>query len=109
MFSLVGGAGQIIAEGFYADVLEADCGAGQISLQGEVLQNADLNCDIGEILFTLPGQMETYNYELSCTAGELVVGDETYSGIRNKTRIDNSSGCLLEAECKIGRIEIAFE
>ena len=41
--------------------------------------------------------------------GELVVGDETYSGIRNKTRIDNSSGCLLEAECKIGRIEIAFE
>lgn len=107
--SLEVGAGQIIAEGFYADVLEADCGAGQISLQGEVLQNADLNCDIGEILFTLPGQMETYNYELSCTAGELVVGDETYSGIRNKTRIDNSSGCLLEAECKIGRIEIAFE
>lgn len=107
--SLEVGAGQIIAEGFYADVLEADCGAGQISLQGEVLQNADLNCDIGEILFTLPGQMEIYNYELSCTAGELVVGDETYSGIRNKTRIDNSSGCLLEAECKIGRIEIAFE
>lgn len=107
--SLEVGAGQIIAEGFCADVLEADCGAGQISLQGETLQNADLNCDVGEILFTLPGNMETYNYELSCSAGELIVGDETYSGIHNKTKIDNSSGCLLEAECKIGRIEIAFE
>ena len=107
--SLEVGAGQIVAEDFCADVLQADCGAGQISLQGEVLHNADLNCDIGEVLFTLPGNMETYNYELSCTAGELVVGDETYSGIQNRTRIDNSSSCLLEAECEIGSIEILFE
>ena len=107
--SLEVGAGQIIADNFYTEVLEADCGAGQITLQGEILQNADLNCDVGEILFTLPGQMETYNYELSCKAGELVIGDEAYSGISNKTKIDNSSGCLVEAECKIGRIEIIFE
>ncbi|MDM8124315.1 DUF4097 family beta strand repeat-containing protein [Mediterraneibacter glycyrrhizinilyticus] len=107
--SLDVGAGQIIAEGFYADVLEADCGAGQITLQGEVVENADLNCDIGEVLFTLPGEMEVYNYELSCSAGELIVGDEAYSGLRNKMKIDNGSSCLIEAECRIGRMEIMFE
>ena len=107
--SLEVGAGQIIAEGFCTDVLEADCGAGQISLQGEVLRNADLNCDVGEVLFTLPGGMEVYNYELSCSAGELIVGDEAYSGIRNDMKIDNGSSCLIEAECRIGRMEIMFE
>ena len=107
--SLDVGAGQIIAEGFYADVLEADCGAGQVTLQGEVVQNADLNCDVGEVLFTLPGEMETYNYELSCSAGELIVGDEAYSGLRNQMKIDNSSSCMIDAECRIGRMEIIFE
>ena len=107
--SLEVGAGQIIAEGFCTDVLEADCGAGQISLQGEVLRNADLNCDVGEVLFTLPGGMEVYNYELSCSAGELIVGDEAYSGILNDMKIDNGSSCLIEAECRIGRMEIMFE
>lgn len=107
--SLEVGAGQIIAEGFCTDVLEADCGAGQISLQGEVLRTADLNCDVGEVLFTLPGGMEVYNYELSCSAGELIVGDEAYSGIRYDMKIDNGSSCLIEAECRIGRMEIMFE
>ncbi len=107
--SLEAGAGQIIAEGFYTDVLEADCGAGQVTLQGEVVQNADLNCDIGEVLFTLPGEREAYNYELSCSAGELIVGDEAYSGIRNQMKIDNGSSCLIEAECRIGRMELMFE
>ena len=107
--SLEAGAGQIIAEGFYADVLEAECGAGQISLQGEVVQHADINCDIGEVLFTLPGDAEAYDYGLSCSAGELVVGDEAYSGLRNKMKIDNNSGCMVEAECRVGRIEIMFE
>lgn len=107
--SLEVGAGQIVAKDFYTDVLEADCGAGQISLQGQVQRNADLNCDIGEVLFTLPGGMDVYNYELSCSAGELVVGDETYGGIHNQMSIDNGSSCLIEAECRIGRMEIMFE
>lgn len=107
--SLDVGAGQIIAEGFYTDVLEADCGAGQITLQGEVLQNAELNCDVGEVLFTLPGEMEVYDYELSCSAGELIVGDEAYSGLRSQMKIDNGSSCLIDAECRIGRLEIRFE
>lgn len=106
--SLEVGAGQIIAEDFYTDVLEADCGAGQITLQGEVLQKADLNCDVGEVLFTLPGEMDVYNYELSCSAGELILGDEEYSGIWNQMKIDNGSSCLIEAECGIGRMEIKF-
>lgn len=103
------GAGQIIAEDFSAAELEADCGAGQITLQGEVQQSASLNCDVGEVLCTLPGEMEAYDYKLSCSAGELVVDGETYSGFSNQMQIDNGSSCLIEAECKVGRAEIMFE
>lgn len=108
-FSADVGAGMLEMEGISAEEISLDVGAGQITLWGEVVQNADLNCDVGEVLFTLPGEMETYNYELSCSAGELIVGDEAYSGLRNQMKIDNGSSCLIEAECRIGRMEIMFE
>lgn len=107
--SLDVGAGQIIADNFYTDVLEADCGAGQIIIQGEVLQKADLDCDIGEVLFTLPGEKTFYNYALSCSAGELIVGDEAYSGLHKQMKIDNGSSCTIDVDCRIGRMEVLYD
>ncbi|MCC2255132.1 DUF4097 domain-containing protein [Ruminococcus sp. CLA-AA-H200] len=107
--SLDVGAGQISAGSFYAEKLEADCGAGQIVLDGETVSEAKLSCDLGEIRYTAAGQMETYDYEVSCSAGEIVIGSESYSGINNKIDIDNGSGSRIEADCKMGRIEISFQ
>lgn len=107
--SLDVGAGQGIITSFYADVLEADCGAGQIILEGEVYREADISCAIGEVLYTAPGEPETYDYEVSCGIGEVVIGPEAYSGLSDKVSVDNSSGVEISADCGLGRIEIMFE
>ena len=81
-----------LPQGAYYNSFSADVGAGFLEMRG-----------------ISAGEMEVYNYELSCSAGELIVGDEAYSGLRNKMKIDNGSSCLIEAECRIGRMEIMFE
>ena len=81
-----------LPQGAYYNSFSADVGAGFLEMRG-----------------ISAGEMEVYNYELSCSAGELIVGDEAYSGLRNKMKIDNGSSCLIEAECRIGRMEIVFE
>ena len=103
------GAGQIVLSGFSAEKLEADCRAGQIILQGEVTDEADLNCSVGEIRYTAAGGIDTYNYEVSSSAGEVVIGPETYGGLGKNMKIDNGSECLLKTECRAGRVEIMFE
>ena len=107
--SLEAGAGQIIAEDITADQASAYCGAGQIILSGNVAQKADLECAVGEILFTAAGAFEAYDYELSCSLGEIVLGDRAYSGLANQVSIDNRSGRTVSADCDMGRIEIIFE
>lgn len=103
------GAGQIVLNQFSAEKLEADCRAGQITLQGEVTDEADLDCAVGEILYTAAGGSDAYNYEISSSAGEVVIGSEIYGGLGHNMAIDNGSSCLIKTECRAGRIEILFE
>lgn len=102
-------AGQIIASSFSVSTLDADCGVGQITLEGEVTDSAEISCNVGEVLCTLPGTMDTYDYEVKCAVGELLIDGESYSGISNTMKIDNGSGCRIEAECDLGSVEIMFE
>ena len=82
---------------------------GQIILEGEVYDEADISCNIGEVLYTVPGEPETYDYEVTCGIGEVVIGSEAYSGLNDKLEIDNGSGTGIRADCGLGRIEIIFE
>lgn len=103
------GAGQIIAEDMTAEDVEAYCSAGQITMSGEVMGDADIECSLGEVLFTTPGTQDMYNYELTCGMGELVVGNETYSGLSNALSLDNGSDRTITADCAMGRIEVLYE
>ncbi len=102
-------AGQIIASAFSVEKLNAECGVGNITLEGDVTDTAEISCNIGTVICTLPGEMEAYDYEVKCDAGEILIDGESYSGIHNKMKIDNGSGCRIEADCNMGSIEILFE
>ena len=54
------------------------------------------------------GSSSDYDYEVSSQIGEVMIGDESYSGISNKMKIDNNAGRTLKAECGIGSIEVIF-
>lgn len=107
--SLEVGAGEIIAENFYTEELDADCGAGQIRLQGETVREAEIDCDLGQIIYTVPGTERDYNYELSCGAGELLIGGDSFAGVSKNEKIDHESERLIKADCGMGLIEIRFQ
>ena len=107
--SLEVGAGEIIAENIYTEELDADCGAGQIRLQGETVREAEIDCDLGQIIYTVPGTEGDYNYELSCGAGELLIGGDSYAGVSKNEKIDHESERLIKADCGMGLIEIRFQ
>ena len=110
--SLSVGAGQILAEYFDAEHLETECGAGRIELQnGCIRKEAEIDCKLGRILVTLafPTVQSDYNYELSWGAGEIMVGNGSYSGLFREAEIDNGSSRQIKADCGLGSIEIRFE
>lgn len=106
--SLDVGAGRITAENFRTDYLETDCGAGQIELQGDVRKEAEIECGLGSITYMLPGEQSDYDYELSWGAGQVTLGNDLYSGISRKAKINNGSGRLIKADCGMGNIDIQF-
>lgn len=110
--SLSVGAGQILAEYFDAEHLETECGAGRIEFQnGCIRKEAEIDCGLGSILLALapPAVQSDYDYELSCGAGEVIVGNKSYGGLFREAEIDNGSSRQIRADCGLGSIEIRFE
>ena len=110
--SLSVGAGQITAQFLETEHLDTECGAGSIELLGTVLAgDAEIDCKLGSIVLTLANSVEqsNYDYELSCGAGEVNVGNKSYSGLFREAEIDNGSSRLIKADCGLGSIVIQFE
>ena len=101
-------AGKADISGFSAERLEAECGAGQLVLEGRASEKAKLECGAGEVIYTVPGVREDYNYEMECDVGEIEIGGDSYSGLGVERKEDNGSPHSIEAECRMGRIEILF-
>ena len=70
--------------------------------------NIDLECAVGAMMVGCEGTKNDYNYNLECGVGEIILGDETYSGLGGEKRVQNGGNKLIEAECSVGRIQIAF-
>ena len=106
----------------------ADVGAGEIDLHNieaaKVLLNADvgkidvdkvtaddiiIDCGIGSIDAEVTGHEDDYNYDISCSVGEVSVGDHDYAGFGSKKKIDNSADKKMEINCNIGEVDISFE
>ena len=110
--SLSVGAGQITAKFLETEHLDTECGAGSIELLGAVLTgDAEIDCKLGSIVLIMANQPveSDYDYELSCGAGEVIVGNKSYSGLFREAEIDNGSGRLIKADCGLGSIVIQFE
>lgn len=47
-------------------------------------------------------------YEISCGAGEIVIGEEVYCGIKPEEKINNNAQKLINIECNVGDITVDF-
>ena len=103
------GAGEAIVEGFQADEAEFNCGAGSIAARGDIRSQAELKCGVGSITYTASGQEEEYNYDIECGVGEVICGDNSYSGLGKDRHIDNNADKDISIEGGVGSVIIDFD
>lgn len=106
-FSL--GAGEIIAKQVSLSTLSAQIGAGNLEFSGEIRENAEIECSMGNVRMKLEGEKLDYNYELDCVAGNMEIGGDKYSGAAVSKEIDNGAEKSIDIECSMGNVEVEFE
>lgn len=68
----------------------------------------DVDCAMGSIMVVCEGSEDDYNYEMECGMGQILFGQESYSGIGEEIRIQNGGHKMIEAECDMGEIILEF-
>lgn len=102
------GAGEVIMDRFQADEAEFECGAGSITASGDIRSSADIHVGVGSIVFTASGREEEYNYDIECGVGEVICGDNTFSGLGKDQHIDNDADKDISVEGGVGSVIIDF-
>lgn len=108
-FSVEIGAGEVVISKFQADEAEFECGAGSITASGDVRSLADIHCGVGSIVYTASGREEEYNYDIECGVGEVICGDNSYSGLGKDRHIDNNADKDISIEGGVGSVIIDFD
>ncbi|MBE5851824.1 MAG: DUF4097 domain-containing protein [Lachnospiraceae bacterium] len=104
-------AGEVFLEDAHVENAYVDVGMGNLEYEGIVSKDLDVNCGMGNVFFEIKDREEIQNnYKVECGAGNVTVGDSSYSGlatVRNITNENASADYVLK--CGMGNIEIAFE
>lgn len=102
-------AGEAVIERFKADDVDFECGAGRIEAYGNADRELDTSCGAGEIELSINGKKEDYNYEIECGVGEVIIGNESHSGIGSTDRHSHGASKEMNIECGIGSVTVEFE
>lgn len=103
------GAGEIIVT--YGNVYEceANVGMGNLEYTGMILRHGDVECNMGNAEFTLERDVEDYNFEIECGAGNVDIGDESFSGLGSEKYINHQVQEQFDIECNMGNVSINAE
>lgn len=102
------GVGNAVVHNFHADKASLKCGTGSLEVTGNAGTELDLENDIGDIICHVTGNQKEYNYNISCDVGEVRIGEEVYSGIKERENVHNNAGKLMNIECGIGDVTVDF-
>ena len=93
-----------------AEKADISVGTGNVDLDNLNVQNLEADCGIGNIDLDINGKELDYDYEISCSAGEIDIGESSYSGIGHEKKISNpgASG-KMDLDCGVGNITVDFE
>ena len=103
------GAGEIDLEAIEAPEVTLNADVGQIDTEAITADNLYIDCGIGSIDAQVCGREKDYNYRISCSIGEVLIGDHDFHAIGAKKEIDNSANKMIQVDCKIGEVEVSFD
>lgn len=85
-------------------------GTGNVELSELDICNLDVDCGIGNVDLDILGKEKDYNYEISCPAGNVDIGDSSYSGVgHNKSITNPNAKGDMNLDCGVGSITVNFE
>ena len=96
-------AGEFLNDGAVtAEKADISVGTGNVDLDNLNVQNLEADCGIGNIDLDINGKESDYDYEISCSAGEIDIGHE------KKISNPGASG-KMDLDCGVGNITVDFE
>ena len=102
------GMGEVLVKDMQVGTLQAEVGMGHLSMEGSVEEKADVECSMGSMELKLEGSQKDFDYDLECGMGNLVLGEDSFSGLSSERFIDNGAGKKMNVECAMGEVEISF-
>lgn len=121
------GAGQVILSDITADTADFELGAGQLELtestvtnldaeismgemiyEGSILGDTDAECAMGSIQFDLEGEVEDFNYNVECGAGDVTIDGNSFAGIVDHN-MDHHAKKNMNIDCSMGAISVNFD
>lgn len=102
------GAGEIIVNDGDVKECSVSVDLGEFQYSGAITREGDIECGMGNADIRLDGKEEDYNYKIECSAGNVDIGDTSYSGLAYEKVINNHAGAIIEVECSMGNVTIEF-
>ncbi len=103
------GAGRVRVDDTSVKNAEVSVAMGECIFEGTINGNLDAECNMGSMEFTLTGKETDHNYDVSCSAGNVVIGGFEYAALAADREIDNNVDSTFDVNCSMGNISIEFE
>lgn len=92
-----------------ANDITVSVGTGNVELSDLDISDLEADCGIGNVELGILGKETDYNYEISCSAGNVDIGDSSYSGIAHDKEVTNPNARGdMELNCGVGNITVTF-
>lgn len=89
--------------------LELDCGVGDCEIRADIRNKGDIDVGVGDVYLALEGKQTDFNYDIECGIGSVVIGDDEYSDLGAKEKIDNKASRDLKLDCGVGDLTVEFQ
>lgn len=104
------GAGELnLSEVAVTEDIDIDVGVGELDIYIlEESRDIDIKCGMGQVTCFLAGDdaLKDYNYDVTCGAGEITIGNQNMGGVGMHRSIDNGASRTVSIDCGMGEVEI---
>ena len=84
-------------------------GAGNFTLKGELHNDVEVECSMGNISLDLKNAYKDFDYEVKCSAGNIDLNGKKYTGLSKEEKIDNDAEHEMKLECSVGNVDVSFK
>lgn len=103
------GAGQATCKNMESKEVALDVSMGECIYKGTVENDLTVDCATGNVELRVNGRETDRNYDISCSMGNIDIGDMSMVGIDREVHKDNGAEHTFTISCSMGNVTVGFE